>query len=131
MCGVLLCVHSGLARFYPVLGSKELAVETARLLQPGDRLVLDGELTSGSTLLFYTRQPVLLVNGRVNGPWFGSFWPGAPNLFPDDGGLRTLWTSPQRVFLLTYGHSREADLRRFGPVHRIACAGGKEILSNR
>ncbi len=131
MCGVLLCVHSGLARFYPILGSKELAVETARLLQPGDRLVLDGELTSGSTLLFYTRQPVLLVNGRVNGPWFGSFWPGAPNLFPDDGGLRTLWTSPQRVFLLTYGHSREADLRRFGPVHRIARAGGKEILSNR
>ena len=131
MCGVLLCVHSGLARFYPILGSKGLALATARAMQQGDTLLLDGELTSGSTLLFYTRHPVLLVNGRINGPWFGSFWPDAPDLFPDEEALRHLWAGPGRVFLLTYGHTREQDLRRFAPVHTLASAGGKEILSNR
>ena len=64
--------------------------------------MLDGELTSGSTLLFYTRHPLLLVNGRMNGLWFGSFWPDAPSIFPDEADLHRAWSSPKRVYLLTY-----------------------------
>jgi 4-amino-4-deoxy-L-arabinose transferase-like glycosyltransferase len=131
MCGVLLCVHTGLARFYPILGSKGLAVQLAQVVQPGDAVMLDGELTSGSTLLFYTRHPVLLVNGRENGPWFGSFWPDAPSIFPDEAGLHRAWASPQRVYLLTAEQSRIADLQRVAPVRIFAAAGGKTILTNR
>ena len=131
MCGVLLCVHSGLARFYPIIGSKGLAVELARVVQPGDAVMLDGELTSGSTLLFYTQHPLLLVNGRVNGPWFGSLWPDAPNMFPDEGALHRAWAGPQRVYLLTYEHARLADLQRVAPVRVFAASGGKMILTNR
>lgn len=131
MGGVLLCVHSGLARFYPILGSKSLALEIAQLQKPGDRILLDGELTSGSTLIFYTRQPVGLVNGRVNGPWYGSLWPDAPHLFETDDSLRAAWRGPQRIFLMTYNNARTADLARFAPVHVIARNGGKTVLSNR
>ena len=131
MCGVLLCIHSGLARFYPIIGSKGLALAIARELQPADGVWLDGELTSGSTLLFYTRHPVVLVNGRVNGPWFGAFWPDAPPVFADEAGLRRAWVGPQRIFLLTYEERRGEDLRQLGPTHRLAGSGGKLVLVNR
>ncbi len=132
MTGVLLAAHEGLTRFYPTLGSKDLAAAIDRVRQPGDLVVLDGELTSGSTLLFYTGQPVHLVNGRVNGPWFGSFWPDAPAIFETETTLRQLWHSPRRVYLLTYNpKQRLIDLSPQGPVESLASSGGKTILSNR
>ena len=136
MIVVLLAAHVGLARFYPILGSKGLAeailAEQQKRPQPGDLIVLDGELTSGSTLLFYTRQPVHLVNGRVNGPWFGSFWPDAPQVFENEASLRTLWAGPRRVFLMTYvPASRRTQLQRFAVVRDVASAGGKTVLVNR
>ena len=129
---VLLGAHEGLVRFYPILGSKGLAEQINARRQPGDVIAIDGELTSGSTLLFYTGQPVLLVNGHVNGPWFGSFWPDAPHIFLDDATLAQRWAGSDRIFLLTYHpHQREHDLKQFGPVFAIAEAGGKTVLSNR
>ncbi len=123
-------MHIGLVRFYPTLGSKPLAdaILAAQQSEPpiptdpndpttsfirdsrdaahgceaNDLILIDGELTAGSTLLFYTRQPVHLVDGRINGPWFGSFWPDAPAIFEDDASLRRLWAGPRRLFLLTY-----------------------------
>jgi 4-amino-4-deoxy-L-arabinose transferase-like glycosyltransferase len=133
---LLLCVHEGLIRFYPTLGSKSLAnailAEQDRRPQANDLIAIDGELTAGSTLLFYTRQPVQLVNGRVNGPWYGSFWPDAPAIFETDASLRGLWSSERRIFLLTYHpETRIPDLARFGPVSTLASSGGKSILVNR
>lgn len=130
MCGALLCVHTGLSRFYPIIGSKGLATRLAAAVQPGDAVLLDGELTSGSTLLFYTRHPLLLVNGRVNGPWFGSLWPDAPPMFDDEAALHRAWRSQQHVYLLTYNRARIADLERIAPVHLFAASGGKLLLSN-
>jgi len=131
MTFTLLAAHEGLVRFNPILGSKDLALAIERVRQPGDMILLDGELTSGSTLLFYTGQQVHLVNGRVNGPWFGSFWPDAPHIFETDDSLHTLWAGPNRIFLLTYSPTRPADLAHFAPVHTLATGGGKTILTNR
>jgi 4-amino-4-deoxy-L-arabinose transferase-like glycosyltransferase len=132
---LLLCMHEGLVRFYPTMGSKGLAQaivaeQTARP-RPDDLIMIDGELTSGSTLLFYTRQPAHFVNGRVNGTWYGSFWPDAPAVFDDDASLDRLWAGPRRIFLLTYTPAaRTISLSPFGPVHTLASAGGKSILTN-
>ena len=133
--GLLLCMHEGLVRFYPTLGSLPLAdailVEQTQHPRPNDLIVIDGELTAGSTLLFYTQQPVHLVNGRINGPWYGSFWPDAPQIFETDTTLDQLWATPRRIFLLTYhADVRTPDLSRFGPVHTLTSAGGKSILTN-
>jgi len=131
MIAVLLAAHAGLVRFYPILGSRDLAQAIDKARQPGDIIAIDGELTSGSTLLFYTGQPVLLVNGRINGPWFGSFWPDAPRIFLDDAALHRLWSGPNRVFLLTYDpRKRGADLAGNGPVRTLATSGGKTVLTN-
>ena len=132
MTVVLLAAHEGLVRFYPILGSKQLAQAIEQQRQPGDRVAIDGELTAGSTLLFYGQPPVYFVNGRVNGPWFGSFFPDAPNLFWTDADLVHEWAGPHRIFLLTYHpDGRTPELARFSPVHILAAAGGKTVLTNR
>jgi len=133
---LLLCMHEGLVRFYPTMGSKGLAeaivAEQSQSPRPDDLILIDGELTSGSTLLFYTRQPVHFVNGRINGTWYGSFWPDTPAVFDDDATLDRLWTGPRRIFLLTYTPAtRTISLSNFGPVRTLASAGGKSILTNR
>ena len=136
----LLAAHEGLARFYPILGSKGLALAIdqaqqtpARQTQPrfDDLIIIDGELTSGSTLIFYTGQQVHLINGRVNGLWYGSFWPDSPPIFETEDSLHQLWASPRRIFLFTYNPIiRITDLDRYGAVHTLASAGGKTILTN-
>ena len=146
MVGVLLAGHEGLVRFYPILGSRDLALAIEHVRQPGDLIVLDGELTSGSTLLFYTGNgttgrdnnasdvpmPVHVVDSRVNGLWFGSFWSDAPHVFEDEASLHKLWAGPKRVFLLTYSTTRRShDLSLYGPVSELLTSGGKTVLSNR
>jgi 4-amino-4-deoxy-L-arabinose transferase-like glycosyltransferase len=142
--GLLLCMHEGLVRFYPTLGSKQLALaiiqaqssstcnlQPSTCNRPSDLILIDGELTSGSTLLFYTREPVHLVNGRINGPWYGSFWQDAPPIFETEATLARLWAGPHRIFLLTYHpDARILGLSPFGPVHVLAAAGGKSVLTN-
>jgi hypothetical protein len=135
MIVTLLAAHTGLARFYPILGSKGLAeaIDQARQTspEPNDLVILDGELTSGSTLIFYTGQQVHLINGRVNGLWYGTFWPDAPHIFETESSLRQLWASPRRIFLFTYSpEARIQDLTPVGPVHTLAAAGGKTVLTN-
>jgi hypothetical protein len=132
---LLLCMHEGLVRFYPTLGSKGLAeailADQTHHPRPGDLIVIDGELTSGSTLLFYTQQPAHLVDGRINGPWYGSFWPDSPQVFETSDSLDRLWAGSKRVYLLTYHPDvRTPELNRFGSVHTLASAGGKSILTN-
>ena len=131
----LLAAHEGLVRFNPILGSKSLALainQRPANPDPTDLILLDGELTSGSSLVFYTRQQVHLINGDVNGLWYGSFWPDAPHIFETEDGLRQLWAGPRRIFLFTYNPTaRTRDLAPLGPVHTLATAGGKTILTNR
>jgi 4-amino-4-deoxy-L-arabinose transferase-like glycosyltransferase len=131
----LLAAHAGLTRFYPILGSKglALAIDEAQRNQPrpDDLIILDGELTSGSSLIFYTGQQVHLINGRVNGLWYGSFWPDAPHIFETEDSIRRLWSGPRRIFLFTYNPTaRTQDLATYGPVRSLASAGGKTILTN-
>jgi 4-amino-4-deoxy-L-arabinose transferase-like glycosyltransferase len=136
MIAILLAAHVGLARFYPILGSKGLAVAINHVRQaepePNDLIILDGEVTTGSTLIFYTQQQVHLINGRVNGLWYGSFWPDAPHIFETESSLRRLWAGPRRIFLFTTkAADRNRDLTPFAPVHTLAAAGGKTVLTNR
>jgi 4-amino-4-deoxy-L-arabinose transferase-like glycosyltransferase len=136
----LLAAHEGLVRFYPILGSKDLALAInqaqqaqAQHTQPhsDDLILIDGELTAGSSLIFYTEQQVHLINGRVNGLWYGSFWPDAPPIFETEDSLRQLWSGPRRIFLLTYNPAtRTHDLTPYGAVHTLTSAGGKTILTN-
>ncbi len=128
---VLMCAHQGLKIFYPILGSEPLAQVINQHWQPGSRIVMDGEYTNNSSLNFYTQQPVYMLNGRINGLWYGSLFPDAPNRFEDDASFTSLWNSPAQVFFVTDKPADEQKWLAANPRARvIAESGGKVLLDN-
>jgi len=123
----LIAAHMALVTFSPVLSSKALADAIRPRLKNGDAVEINGEYEAGSTLGFYLRRQVRILNGRSSNLWYGSFFNDAPHLFDDDASFRELWSGPQRIFLWTeLDHLPTLP----GPAYTIARSGGKEIISN-
>src|SRR5262249_5249336 len=89
--------HMALGVFNPYLSSRHLATAIAERQAPGDLVVINGEYDGGSSISFYLPQKVLLLNGRINGLEFGSYYPDAPQVFIGDSEIAQLWQGPQRV----------------------------------
>jgi 4-amino-4-deoxy-L-arabinose transferase-like glycosyltransferase len=124
----LVAAHMALVTFSPVLSSKVLADAIRPRLQAGDVVEIHGEYEAGSTLGFYLRRQVRILNGRSSDLWYGSFFSDAPQIFDDNASFQPLWSGPQRIFLWTPVDQVPALP---GPAYVIAQSGGKEILSNR
>ena len=104
MVFVLFAVHQGLVMFSPILSSKKLADAVEQEFRPGDVIVSYGTYEDASTLNFYVRQPIHVVNTRTEGDMFyGSLFPDAPAIFEDDASLARLWKGPRRDFLVGGG----------------------------
>ena len=125
------CAHSAYKVFNPYLSSKLLADVLAGAARPGDRIVIDGEYESGSTLNFYTGRQVHLLNGRSANLWWGSFYPDAPRIFLEDRDLVRMWHEGGRVFLFLERDKQEHFEKLLGPVSVLARSGGKLIVTNR
>ncbi|HBY62968.1 MAG TPA: hypothetical protein DEH78_24355, partial [Solibacterales bacterium] len=120
-----------LIAFDPYLGSRPLAEALLRAPQGG--LILDNQYYAFSSVIFYTNRRALLLNGRVNNLEYGSYAPGAPDVFIDDEKLSRLWHGPQRWYLCVEGPRLPRLERHLGStsMHIVAKAGGKYVLSNR
>jgi 4-amino-4-deoxy-L-arabinose transferase-like glycosyltransferase len=124
--------HMALGKFEPYLSSKPLAAAIKQRLAPGDIVVINGEYQGGSSIGFYLPQKVLLLNGRMTGLEFGSYYPDAPPVFIGDAEIAELWRGDRRVFLFTHDNKFEAVRKAVsGEMHRIAAAGEKSVYSNR
>jgi hypothetical protein len=131
MCVFIYCAHVALGVFAPVLGSKPLAAAIQREFRPGDVIVSDGEYANTSSINFYTREQMLILNGRINGLWYGSLFPDAPPIFLDDAQFARLWAGPGRVYFVTGMNERRTYLKKISPVYLLAEAGGKFAFTNR
>lgn len=124
--------HMALRVFDPYLSSKPLAMAIKERLAPGDIVIMNGEYAGGSSIGFYLPQKVLLLNGRMTGLEFGSYYPDAPNAFIDDNDIAQLWKGNHRVFLFTHDKYIEAVKRGInGEMFPIAAAGEKSVFSNK
>ncbi len=123
----LITAHMALVTFSPVLSSKALADAIQPRLRTGDVVEIHGEYEAGSTLGFYLRRQVRILNGRSSDLWYGSFFRDAPHVFDDDASFQQLWSGPRRIFLWTPVDQLPALP---GRAYAIAQSGGKEILSN-
>ena len=123
--------HAALNVFSPYLSSKKLAQTIAAAVAPGDRIVINGEYESGSTLNFYTGHQVYILNGRSAKLWFGSSYSDAPRIFLKDNDLAQLWQERGRVFLFTKRAQKTRLEQRVGPARVFAGSGGKLVLVNR
>ena len=128
MSGVfLLAAHLALQTFAPVLSSQVLAAAIHRDLEPDDVVEINGEYEAGSTMGFYLKRQVRILNGRSSNLWYGSFFADAPAIFDDTDAFRQRWLGAARVFLWT----ETANAPQLpAEIYVIAVSGGKEILSN-
>jgi 4-amino-4-deoxy-L-arabinose transferase-like glycosyltransferase len=98
---LLYAAHEGLMIFSPVLSSKVLAQAIEANWRPGAMIEDNGDYEAASSVNFYTRHQVRILNGRCNNIWYGSKFPDAPPIFDNDAAFEKLWHGGQTVFLLT------------------------------
>jgi 4-amino-4-deoxy-L-arabinose transferase-like glycosyltransferase len=119
-----------MAAFDPYLSSRPLA--EALLRAPQGKLIVDHHYFTFSSVFFYTNRTALLLNGRFNNLVYGSYAPGAPNVFIDDAQWKTLWLQPDRYYLVITEKAAERlnALVEPGLLTVVARSGGKLLLTN-
>jgi 4-amino-4-deoxy-L-arabinose transferase-like glycosyltransferase len=128
----LMAAHVALIRFDPFLSSQVLAERIAQQVRTEDRVLIYGDQAYGSSLVFYLRHPVELVNGRSTSMWFGSTFPDAPQIFLDDNDLVRLWNSGTRVFLFAPDFQQKKVKEVLGDKALVyASSSGKIVYTNR
>jgi hypothetical protein len=116
--------------FDPYLSSRPLA--TALEHSPPGTLIVDDQYYTFSSVFFYTNRSALLLNGRVNNLVYGSYAPGAPEVFIDDAGLKRCWIAPQRYYLIAERPAVPRIEKALGPaaLHAVRESGGKYLFTN-
>lgn len=127
----LIASHIALERFEPYLSSKKIALQLSAHYRPGDELMIYGDQAFGSSLIFYYRKPIHLVNGRSTSMLFGSTFPDAPQIFLDDAGLAEAWRGEHRVFVFAPANKVDAVRAVIGKVQPIMQLGEKVVFANR
>ncbi len=95
-------------------------------------MIVDHHYYEFSSVFFYTDQRALLLNGRFNNLVYGSYAPGAPNVFISDEDFKQRWLTPQRyyVFAELPGVQRLERTVSRDDLHVVAISGGKFLLTN-
>lgn len=117
--------------FDPFLSSRPLA--QALLDSPPGQLVVDHHYYEFSSVFFYTNRTAWLLNGRFNNLVYGSYAPGAPDVFLTDAQWRDLWLRPERCYIVA-DHSARPRLEGLvgaEALHAVKLSGGKMLLTNR
>ncbi len=136
VCAALMMIlffqaaRMALVTFDPFLSSRPLA--EAILRSPEGTLVIDRFYYTFSSIFFYTNRPALMLNGRVLNMSYGSYAPGAPDVFIDDTQLKELWSKPDRYYLVAKQTSLPRLERAVGrdKLNVVAESGGKYVFTN-
>ncbi len=116
--------------FDPYLSSRPLA--NAFLSAPPGKLIVDHHYYTFSSVIFYTNQDPLLLNGKFNNLEYGAAAPGAPPVFINDSEFKTLWSSKNRYYLVASqkGVDRIEDVVDRDQFETVSTSGGKFLLTN-
>ncbi len=130
---MLLFFHAGrlaMVDFDPFLSSKQFADVLER--SPEGTLIVDHHYYWFSSVFFYTNRTALLLNGRFNNLLYGSYAPGAPDVFIDDAKFKELWSSPALKYLATRDEAlpRLKGLVGTENLHLVTAGGGKVLMAN-
>ena len=92
---------------------------------------MDHHYYTFSSIFFYTdRDALLLGNGRFNNLIYGSYAPGAPNVFIDDTQWQAMWLQPGRCYLVITQEAAARLKKLVDPQQFtvVAQSGGKLLL---
>lgn len=126
----LQAARLALITFDPYLSSRPLA--EALLRSPQGKLIVDKHYYAFSSVFFYTDRTALLLNGRVLNFVYGSYAPGAPDVFLDDPGFKDLWLTPERYYLVAKQSQfpRLENLVGRSKLNVLTESGGKFVATN-
>ena len=116
--------------FDPYMSSRPLAEALEKA--PKGTLIVDHHYYWFSSVFFYTNRSALLLNGRFMNLEYGSYAPGAPNVFIDDSQFKELWLRPDRCYIV----ARQSAVPRLeglvgnAQLNVVAASGGKFLLTN-
>jgi 4-amino-4-deoxy-L-arabinose transferase-like glycosyltransferase len=148
---ILIAAHIALVRFQPMLSSKAIAHTINRITAaPADanaQLMLYGDQADGSSILFYTHRPALLVHGATNyfapdpgthseifgsSLIWGSDYPDAPHIFLSDADLLRMWGTGPRKLLFVPGEFRDHVQKLLGSrLYQIQEVSDKTLYTDR
>lgn len=116
--------------FDPFLSSRPIADVINR--SPEGTLIVDHHYYWFSSVFFYTNRPALLLNGRFNNLLYGSYAPGAPDVFLDDAKFRELWGQPEVKYLVARDSAANRLTTLVGAenLHILYEGGGKFLATN-
>lgn len=116
--------------FDPYLSSRPLA--QALMRAPQGQLIAEGHFYDFSSVFFYTNRTGLLLTDRRVNLEYGSYAPGAPQVFLDDSQFRNLWMEPGRYYLVSLRSTLPRYEGLIGPaqLYAVAESGGKLLLTN-
>jgi 4-amino-4-deoxy-L-arabinose transferase-like glycosyltransferase len=116
--------------FDPYLSSRAHAA--ALMTAPPGQLIADNQYYTFSSVFFYTNRRALLLNGRTMNLEYGSYAPGAPDVFIDDAEFAQLWRKPERYYVLVEKPSLPRFQSLVGPEASIQVeqSGGKYLFTN-
>jgi hypothetical protein len=122
--------HLAMIAFDPYLSSYPLAKIVSS--SPPGKLISAGAYYSFSSLIFYADRSPLILNGRVNNLAYGSFAPGAPDVFIGDEDLKYRWGNAERLYLVVSRADLPNVLQALGSLHSYITgeSGSKYLLSN-
>ena len=138
-----IAAHIAFARFEPMLSSKQLADAIMKDGTPNDTFIIYGEMSSGSSVIFYThhyfhwRYTLLVIprcgqHGEGTTLLWGSCYPDAPNIFLTDAQLSAMWGKGERKWLFAEdpdtAKAEQVLGARLYPVRTIA---DKELWTDR
>ena len=95
-------------------------------------MITEGHYYPFSSIFFYTNRTALLLNGRTKNLEYGSFAPGAPDVFIDDEQFKNRWLTPVRYYLFAK-QTTLASLNKLvgaAALNIVAESGGKFLLTN-
>lgn len=116
--------------FDPYLSSRPIA--EALLKSPPGQLLVDHHYYTFSSVFFYLNRTAPLVNGRFHNLEYGSYAPGAPDMFLTDTQLAEDWRKPERFYLVAdhLQMPRFEKLMGAENLNLVISSGGKLALTN-
>ena len=117
--------------FNPYLSTRELA-DAIRQAPPGKVILGDQYYVFSSVFYYADLKEALLLNGRYQNLEYGSYAPGAPDVFLSDSQFRPLWLSQDRAYLVLEGPKVLGVTQTVGKdsMHLVKASGGKFLFTN-
>jgi 4-amino-4-deoxy-L-arabinose transferase-like glycosyltransferase len=139
----LIAAHIAFARFEPMLSSKKAADTIIAKGSPDDLLIIWGDESTGSSVIFYThgflKSPIAPIvtkqcgqNGEGTTLLWGSCYPDAPKIGLSDDELSKMWGTGNRKWLF----AEEPELDKVegtlkGRLYPVESIADKELWTDR